>query len=225
MIRDAIDRMYRDARGLESGLDPDLSQRDLIEFLARMGMLRATAILKGVGQGYAEPTVKLRSRGHITFGSRVRLGRYVSVDGLSRRGVNLSDGVTVDDFAIIRGSGVVRNLGVGINIGEHTSIGAHNFLHGGGGIEIGANCLLGPYVSVFTENHRFSDLEAPIREQGEERRSVTIGDNVWIGAKSVVLAGVTLGSNSIIGAGAVVSQSVEPDSIYVGNPARKVRDR
>ncbi|MBT2518463.1 acyltransferase [Streptomyces sp. ISL-90] len=225
MIRDAIDRVYRDARGLESGLDPDLSQRDLIGFLTRMGMLRATAMLKGVGQGYSEPTVKLRSRGHITFGSRVRLGRYVSIDGLSRRGVHLADGVTIDDFAILRGSGVVRNLGVGISIGEHTSIGAHNFLHGGGGIDIGANCLLGPHVSVFTENHRFSEREVPIREQGEERRSVSIGDNVWIGAQSVILAGVTLGSNSIIGAGAVVSKSVEADSIYVGNPARKVRDR
>lgn len=225
MIREAVNRMYGNARGLESGLDPDLSARDLLTFVARMGTLRTIALVKGVPGGFSEPSANLRSRAHITFGRRVRLGRQVSIDGLSRQGVNLADGVTVDDFAIIRGSGVVRNLGVGIRIGKNSSIGAHNFLHGGGGIDIGENCLLGPYVSVFSENHQFSDPRVPIREQGELRSSVTIGDNVWIGAHAVVLAGVTVGSNSIVGAGAVVTSSIDADSIYVGSPARKVGDR
>ena len=51
---------------------------------------------------------------------------------------------------------------------------------------------------------------------------VTIGDNVFIGACSIVLPGVTIGSNVIIGAGSVVSRDIPDNSVSVGNPARVV---
>lgn len=53
-------------------------------------------------------------------------------------------------------------------------------------------------------------------------RPVTIGDNVFIGWGATILPGAIIGENTIIGAGAVVSGFIEPDSVYTGNPAKKL---
>jgi acetyltransferase-like isoleucine patch superfamily enzyme len=53
---------------------------------------------------------------------------------------------------------------------------------------------------------------------------ITIGDDVWIGARAVILKGVTVGRGSVIGAGAVVTRDVEPYTVVAGNPAVKVKD-
>ena len=52
-------------------------------------------------------------------------------------------------------------------------------------------------------------------------RSVTIGDNVFVGWGATILPGTTIGENTIIGAGAVVSGNIEADFVYAGNPAKK----
>ena len=54
--------------------------------------------------------------------------------------------------------------------------------------------------------------------------SVKIGENVWVAPGSLILEGVTIGSNSIVGLGSTVLKDVEPNSLVVGNPARKIRD-
>jgi acetyltransferase-like isoleucine patch superfamily enzyme len=55
--------------------------------------------------------------------------------------------------------------------------------------------------------------------------SITIGHDVWVGQSALILSGVSIGTGSVIGAGAVVSRSIPPYSIAVGNPARVVRRR
>jgi len=55
-------------------------------------------------------------------------------------------------------------------------------------------------------------------------RCITIEDDVWIGMRAIILAGVTIGAGAIVGAGAVVSNDVPPMTIVSGNPARVVRD-
>jgi maltose O-acetyltransferase len=54
-------------------------------------------------------------------------------------------------------------------------------------------------------------------------KAVIIEDNVWIGARVIILPGVTIGKGSTIGAGAVVSKNIPPYSVAVGNPARVVK--
>ena len=58
-----------------------------------------------------------------------------------------------------------------------------------------------------------------------EIRPVIIEDDVWIGARVIILPGVTIGTGSVIGAGAVISKSIPPYSVAVGNPARIVKNR
>lgn len=117
-------------------------------------------------------------------------------------------------------------IGVGrtISIGSNSGIGIKSVIHRE--TRIGSNVMMGPEVIIFTTNHRTSSTEIPMMLQGlEPTAAVTIGDDVWIGARAIVLPGVTIGSGSIIGAGAVVSKDVPAGAIVVGNPARIVRYR
>ena len=65
----------------------------------------------------------------------------------------------------------------------------------------------------------------PVMDQPKRERDITIGRNTWIGARVIVVAGVSIGDGCIVGAGSVVTQSIPPDSVAVGVPARVVKKR
>jgi maltose O-acetyltransferase len=86
--------------------------------------------------------------------------------------------------------------------------------------------MMGPEVLILTTNHRTDSIERPMNQQGHQSAAaVTIENDVWIGARAIILAGVRIGAGSIVGAGAVVPKSIPPGVIAVGNPARVVRQR
>ncbi|MCB0625276.1 MAG: CatB-related O-acetyltransferase [Saprospiraceae bacterium] len=62
-------------------------------------------------------------------------------------------------------------------------------------------------------------------KQYPSKGNIVIGNDVWIGYKAVILAGVTIGDGAIVGSHAVVTKDVEPYSIVGGNPAREIRKR
>jgi maltose O-acetyltransferase len=114
--------------------------------------------------------------------------------------------------------------GRGIRIGSHSGIGVNCEIHGP--LLIGNDVMMGPEVIIITRNHEFSDLTTPMRLQGHlEDRQVTIGDDVWIGTRVIILPGVTVGRGAIIGAGAVVTKDVPEYAIVAGNPARIIGNR
>jgi acetyltransferase-like isoleucine patch superfamily enzyme len=63
----------------------------------------------------------------------------------------------------------------------------------------------------------------PRRDKWEAARSVTIGNNVWLGGGAIVLPGVTIGENTVVGAGAVVTRDLPANVVAAGNPARIIR--
>lgn len=84
-------------------------------------------------------------------------------------------------------------------------------------IRIGARCMIGPAVQIYTATH---PLDWRARAQWKEfAKPVTIGDDCWIGGGAIILPGVTVGSRCIIGAGAVVTKDVPDDSVALANPA------
>jgi acetyltransferase-like isoleucine patch superfamily enzyme len=73
------------------------------------------------------------------------------------------------------------------------------------------------------KTHYFDDLAKPIREQGGERKMVTIGAGAWIGSGAIVLADV--GAGTVVAAGAVVTKPLPENVIAAGVPAKVIRPR
>ena len=95
-----------------------------------------------------------------------------------------------------------------------------------GGVSIGNNVAIGHGTSIISTNHGFADHDTPINYQPVLEAPVTIGNNVWIGARVVILAGVSIADGTVVAAGAVVSKSVtEPDMVVGGVPARIIKSR
>ncbi|WP_188454194.1 sugar O-acetyltransferase [Virgibacillus oceani] len=88
-------------------------------------------------------------------------------------------------------------------------------------IRIGNNCFIAPGVHIYTATHPLNPYE---RTSGVEfGKPVCIGDNVWIGGRSVINPGINIGNNVVIGSGAVVTKDV-PDNVVVGgNPAKIIK--
>ncbi|MDA0168675.1 hypothetical protein OJ998_06220 [Solirubrobacter taibaiensis] len=112
--------------------------------------------------------------------------------------------------------------------GRDVEIGAGTFVNFGcvfdnlGPVRIGARCDLGMRVMLVTSSHLIAGAER--RAGALDGKPVTIGDGVWIGAGAMILPGVTVGSGCLVAAGAVVTRDCEPNGVYAGNPARRVRD-
>lgn len=91
----------------------------------------------------------------------------------------------------------------------------------GAKVTIGDNVFLAPYVGIYTAGH---PIHPHPRNLGIEYNfPVTIGDNVWVGAQTVINPGVTIGSNVVIGSGSVVTKDIPDNVIAVGNPCRVIR--
>ena len=89
-------------------------------------------------------------------------------------------------------------------------------------IYVGDKVMFAPNVTVATAGH---PIDPELRYQAMQYNiPVHIGENVWIGANSVVLPGVTIGDNSVIGAGSVVTKDIPPNVVAVGNPCRVLRE-
>jgi maltose O-acetyltransferase len=146
---------------------------------------------------------------HISYGMYVR--RFLASKMLAKAGKNIN---------IEKGANFSRNVILGDNsgIGYKCEVAA--------GTVIGDNVMMGPEVVIFNINHCHSRTDIPMCEQGfEKERPVTIGNDVWIGRRAIILPGVKIGDGCIIGAGAVVTKDLAPYSIAVGNPAKVVKNR
>jgi acetyltransferase-like isoleucine patch superfamily enzyme len=91
-------------------------------------------------------------------------------------------------------------------------------------IRVGDNTGLGPGTCVFSSNHQFAP-GTPYHRQPWTEQSVTIGQDVWIGAGCIILPGVEIGDGAVVAAGSVVTKNIPANSIAAGVPARVIRSR
>ncbi|MER0438773.1 acyltransferase [Emticicia sp. W12TSBA100-4] len=148
-------------------------------------------------------------------GKGTSICRRTRMDVLPFQPFNIGDYSTVEDFATI-------NNGVGpVNIGNNSRIGIGNVIIGP--VTIGNNVILAQNIVMSGLNHNYTNTEVPIYLQGETVANITIEDDCWIGANAVITAGVTVGKHSVVAGGAVVTKSIPPFSVAVGNPARVIK--
>lgn len=212
-------------------LDKALTKYNLVIILSSKvlcilrGYLLKLTIRKSNGLLFIGRRCKITFRHKITFGRTVIIGDNVEINALSKTGVTIGNNVSILKNTIIECTGVIRNLGEGLIIGNSVGIAQNCFIQVRGMIIIGNNVILGPNVSIFSENHNFDNPDLPVSLQGETRKGVTIEDGVWIGTRAVILDGVNVGKNSIVAAGSIVTKDVPPYSIVGGIPAKVIKYR
>lgn len=114
-----------------------------------------------------------------------------------------------------------------IAIGANFRLGSRGMLWAGpaeGRIVIGDDVMFGPDVLVTAASYRYDDGR-PVTDQLMDEADVIIGDDVWIGAKSILLPGARIGEGAVIGAASVVKGEIPAFAVAVGAPAKVVGER
>jgi len=148
-------------------------------------------------------------------GKKSCIRRRTRLDVVPWSKFSLGDASTIEDFSAV-------NNGVGdVIIGNRTRIGLSNTIIGP--VTIGDDVRLAQNVVLSGLNHNYEGIESPIHEQGVSTKPIVIEAESWIGANVVIVPGVTIGKHSIVAAGSVVTKSMPPYSVIVGNPAKVLK--
>ncbi|KAA6340154.1 putative acetyltransferase [termite gut metagenome] len=140
---------------------------------------------------------------HTIYGGKIRIGKNCEI----RRGCQF------------------LTYGGDIFIGNNSSVNPYTIVYGQGDIKVGNYVRIAAHCILIPSNHIFSDINIPICMQGLINKGIIIEDDVWIGCGVRILDGVTIEKGCVIGAGSVVTHSTVPYSVYVGIPAKKIKDR
>lgn len=128
-------------------------------------------------------------------------------------------------------------------VGKHCRVMRNIYIGSGKNIEIGdycrvneqvrlSNVKIGNHVMIARETiflgmtHRHDDLNVPMERQGTEvKEQSIIEDDVWIGARAIIMPGIKIKKGCIIASGAVLTKDTEPFGIYGGVPAKFIKSR
>ena len=128
-------------------------------------------------------------------------------------GVQLHRGVNICPHCFLGNSN--------LEIGEDTFVNYECWFNTAGKITIGRKCNIAYKVTFVTSTHEVADTGR--RAGNPISKGIVVGDGTWIGANVTILPGVNIGSGVIIAAGTVVVHDCEDNSIYAGNPAKKIK--
>ncbi len=153
-------------------------------------------------------------KGHegITLGRGCKIHADASVDASRSPGVRFGDKVTLNRYAYVQGGNG------GVRLGNRVEINNFSIVNGTGGVDIGDDTLIGPGVRIISYQHRYA-RGSTIRSQSVEAKPIRIGRDVWLGANSIILAGITIGDGAVVAAGAVVRDDVPANAVVAGVPA------
>ena len=182
---------------------------------------RRCIFYRGIRQNtssWIEPDVQILGK-HNIFLNNCHIERYARLDG-GRLGK-----IEIDVNSHIASFCVLRAFDGGIRIGMDVLLNYGCILLGGGGIDIGDQCLIGPHCTLAASNHITDNPNIEISRQGNSHKGIKLGRGVWIGANCVITDGVEIGDGAVVAAGAVVTRNVPAMCIVGGVPARLIRWR
>jgi len=158
--------------------------------------------------------IEVKGKFFLRFNGCVRLGDNLVFNGMTR-------------FNVV---GVTKECSIFVKEGAKLSIGNHSGFSGVSlvcynRIDIGEYCNFGGNVSIWdTDFHPLSYVDRRVHnEEKIVNKPILIGNDVFVGANSIILKGVTIGDRAIIGAGSVVTCNIPPNEIWAGNPARFIK--
>jgi acetyltransferase-like isoleucine patch superfamily enzyme len=124
----------------------------------------------------------------------------------------ISPGVYITDYERIR-------------IGSCVKIHEFCILSGYGGIQIGNDVSIAHRCSILTSSHKYNEENKSINNTQLIKKSVTIGNNVWVGADVKVLLGCKIKDGVVIGAGSLVNTDLPKDTVCAGVPVKIIKKR
>lgn len=138
--------------------------------------------------------------------------------------ITLGNNVRIDDFCVL-------SAGVGgIQVGDYVHIAVYSSLIGAGKVTLSNFCNISSRVSIYSSNDDYSGTTmtnptVPSQYTGVTHADVFLGKHVIVGSGSVILPGVTLEEGVAVGALSLVTKNCGAFSIYVGNPAKRIKER
>lgn len=161
-------------------------------------------------------------RDDILVGQRVQIGFNVAIYG-DPFNIRIGNDVRIDDFCVIVANGP-------LTIGNHVHFAPHCVIQAGGGIEIGDFCAFSTRCSLITNSDDYSGEvmcgpTLPPHVKRSIKRPIKIGKHTILGVNTTVLPGVTIGEGVATGAHTLVIKKLDPWGIYVGSPAKFLKER
>ena len=160
--------------------------------------------------------------GFASVGQNVKISQNAKFYGADR--IHIGNHVRIDDFCVLSaGSG-------GIRIGNYVHIAVYSSLIGGGSIFLDNFSGLSSRVSIYSSNDDYSgsamtNPTVPAEFTNVRHAAVSLGRHVIVGSGSVILPGVTLEEGVAVGALSLINRNCAAFGIYVGNPAKRIKDR
>ena len=171
-----------------------------------------------------------RARRRCVMGQRVYVTKHFKLRASGPR-----ENITIGADCCL-GCTLQTSPGGRITIGDHTYIGNRTLIGAKESVEIGRCVIISDDVVIMDNNNHPTSPEARMEMslssnfygpawswEPAASRPVTVGDNVWIGKRAVVIKGVTIGAGAVVGIGAVVTRDVPPRAVVAGNPACVVK--
>jgi maltose O-acetyltransferase len=164
----------------------------------------------------------LRAQWHLRSATEVaRTARLIGRPVVSNQGTLIvRDRVqlisTVATLELATGPDGVLDIGARSFVNYGTSLSAMLL------VKIGPRCQIGTYCLLMDND--FHRVEPERRLERPESAPIVLEENVWLGARVVVMSGVTIGEGSVIGAGSVVTRDIPARTIAAGVPAKVIRE-
>ena len=121
--------------------------------------------------------------------------------------------------------GVWITPGRNLTIGNYVNLAKDVIITTSGGVVIGDRTMVGYRSQILSSNHEIPSIGKPFPISGNVHLPIIIARDVWIGAGSIITAGVSIGEGAVVAAGSVVTHDVSPNSIVGGVPAKVIRMR
>jgi maltose O-acetyltransferase len=129
---------------------------------------------------------------------------------------------TIGNRFFLFGSNEILNSG-NLIIGKNFSMNHYSKIISFDSIRIGDNVTIASYVSILDHDHKYELTNGQLILEGYTTSPICIGNNVWIGDKCTILKGVSIGDNVVIGANSVVTKDIESNNVAVGIPAKVIK--
>ena len=224
MLKNLLQNLLQKA-GKTYTIDPLIPNRLIIRTLYVRGFMLFRGFLETGHKVYLGSGCKLLNKGNIVFGQNVTIEGHSIIDGYASEKVVFGDGVKIGAYSRLLSTSHLATFGKGMQMGNNSAAGDFTHFGAPGGIVIGSDVIMGSYVSFHSENHNFTNLDIPIREQGVTSKGIVIGNNVWVGAKATFLDGCVVGNHSVVAAGAVVIGEFPDYAVIGGIPAKILKMR